>query len=77
MKSKDIFKLIKGEKINHKHYGICTVEGFVAEFGPKIIPDSLAGRMLLRAQSGMPAGTPILETSFRLITSKIIIDGKN
>lgn len=77
MKSKDIYQLKKGEKINHTHFGICTVEGLIPDFGVTIIPDSLAGRMLLRAQSGMPAGTPILETSFRLITSKIIIDDKN
>lgn len=72
MGAKEIYRLKKGEKINHKHYGICTVDGIILDFGVVIIPDSLAGLSLLRRQSGMPDGTPLLETSFRLITSKII-----
>lgn len=71
MKTKDIYSLKEGEKINHKHYGICTVDGIMPQFGVRIIPDSKAGLWLLRSQSGMPDGTPLLETSFRLITSRV------
>lgn len=73
MKSEQIYSLKKGEKVNHKHYGICTVDGTIPEFGVKIIPDSKAGLLLLRNQSGMPDGTPLLETSFRLITGRVSV----
>jgi len=70
MKTKEVYTLKKGDKINHKHLGVCTVDGYIAGFGPTIIPDTKPGLDLLRHQSGMPDGTPLLETSFRLITSK-------
>lgn len=71
MKSKEIYSLVKGEKVNHKHYGICMVDGIIPEFGVTIIPESQEGLALLKYQSGMPNGTPLLETSFRLITGKV------
>lgn len=77
MGAKEIYQLKKGEKINHKHYGICTVDGIIPDFGVKIVPDSTAGLLLLRSQSGMPDGTPLLEISFRLITSRVTVGGKN
>lgn len=71
MKSKEIYSLKKGDKVNHKHYGICVVVGVIEDFGPELIPESKEGQALLSYQSGMPAGTPLLETSFRLITKEI------
>lgn len=71
MRSKEIYSLKKGEKISHKHYGVCTVDGTIQDFGVTIVPDSKEGLALLRNQSGMPDGTPLLETSFRLITGKV------
>ena len=68
MKTVEIYSLQKGEKVMHKHYGICTVDGTIPDFGVKIIPDTKEGLDLLRSQTGMPDGTPLLETSFRLIT---------
>lgn len=77
MKSNQIFELKKGELINHKHYGICKVDGVIADFGVKIIPESVAGLTLLKYQSGMPDGTPLIETSFGLITSKVPYEKAN
>jgi hypothetical protein len=78
MKTKDIYELKKGDKINHKHYGICKVEGIIPHFGVLIIPFSEEKQELLKRQGDtvemfrhMPKGTPLLETSFRLITGKI------
>lgn len=78
MKTKDIYQLKKGDKINHKHYGICLVEGTIPDFGVTIIPLSYEKQELLKKQADtvemfrqMPKGTPLLETSFRLITGKV------
>lgn len=71
MKAKEIYSLVEGEKVNHKHYGACTVDGIIPDFGVRIIPDTEDGLNLLRYQSGMPDGTPLLETSFRLITGRV------
>lgn len=78
MKSKEIYQLQKGDKINHKHYGICLVEGIIPEFGVTIIPLSDEKQELLKRQADtvemfrqMPKGTPLLETSFRLIIGKV------
>ena len=78
MKSKDVYQLKKGDKINHKHYGICLVEGTIPEFGVTIIPISDEKQELLKRQADtvemfrqIPKGTPLLETSFRLITGKV------
>lgn len=78
MKTKEIYSLKKGEKVNHKHYGICTVEETIPEFGVTIIPDSDDKQQLLKSQAdtvamfqNYPKGTPLLETSFRLITGRV------
>ena len=78
MKTKDVYELKKGDKINHKHYGICVVEGTIPEFGVTIIPISDEKQELLKRQADtvemfqhMPKGTPLLETSFRLITGRV------
>lgn len=80
MKAHNIYALVKGDKINHKHYGVCTVHEIVPNFGPAIIPDSDEMKDLMKAQmdtvqqfQGYPKGTPFLETSFRMITRKVII----
>jgi hypothetical protein len=67
MKTIEIFNIKKGDKIVHKHYGICTVDEIIPDFGITIIPDTKPGLDLLRFQTGMPDGTPLLETSYRLI----------
>jgi len=69
MKTKDVYQLKKGDKVNHKHLGLCTVSGFVPDFGPTLIPDTIEGKNKLTTLSGMPPGTPLLETSFRLFQS--------
>mgnify|MGYP007068352626 CR=1 FL=1 len=71
MKTKEVYELQKGDKINHKHYGICKVDSIIPDFGPCIIPESKEGLALLKYQSGMPDGTPLLETSFRLIIGRV------
>ncbi len=78
MKSKEIYRLKKGDKINHKHYGTCLVEEIIPEFGVTIIPLSDEKKELLKRQADtvemfrqMPKGTPLLETSFLLITGKV------
>ena len=78
MKSKEIYQLKKGDKINHKHYGICSVEGTIPEFGVIIIPLLDEKQELLKRHADtvemfrhMPKGTPLLETSFRLITGRV------
>jgi hypothetical protein len=71
MKTKEVYELKKGDKINHKHYGICTVDSIIPDFGTCIIPESKEGLDLLRFHSGMPNGIPLLETSFRLIMGKV------
>lgn len=78
MKAKDIYSLKKGDKINHKHYGICTVKGTIPQFGVTIIPDTDEKQQILKQQADTvkmfrdyPKGTPLLETSFRLITGRV------
>jgi len=78
MRAKDVYALKKGDKIVHKHYGVCTVTGIIPEFGPTISPDTRDGLVLLYHQTqtcemfkDYPFWTPLLETSFRLILSKV------
>lgn len=78
MKKKEVFELKEGDKINHKHYGICTVTGIIPLFGPTIRPDTCEGLVRLKNNADtvkmfreMPIGTPHLETSYRLILSKV------
>lgn len=75
MKEAEIYQLKKGDKINHKHYGICLVIEVVPGFGVKIIPETNNKQELLKKHADtvemfqhIPKGTPLLETSFRLIT---------
>lgn len=78
MKKKEVFELKEGDKINHKHYGVCTVTGMIPDFGPTIRPDTCESQVILKNQADtvkmfreMPVGTPLLETSYRLILNKI------
>lgn len=78
MKKKEIFELEAGDKINHKHYGVCTVVEVIPEFGPTLRPDTCESQVMLKNQADtvemfrtMPVGTPLLETSYRLILSKV------
>lgn len=77
---KEICGLVPTQKVYHKHYGLCTVKeinrtGGGEIFGLVIIPDILAGQLLLQAQSGMPKGTPLLETQYRYLSSVETKDG--
>lgn len=72
MKTTDIFKLQKGDKINHKHYGVCVVDSIIPEFGPCIIPETKEGLTVLRHHFGCSDGTPLLESSFRLISGIVV-----
>jgi len=78
MKTKEIYELQKGDKIIHKYYGICIIDSIIPDFGVTIIPLSDEKQELLKRQADtvemfrqMPKGTPLLETSFRLITGKV------
>lgn len=77
---KDVHSLKADDKIYHKHYGVCTVKEnhltITGElFGVILLPDTFAGRFLLHCQSKMPIDTPLMETSYRLILSKVESDG--
>ncbi len=73
MTKKEVFALKPGEKVEHKHYGVCTIDSLIPDFGPTIIPDTCEGKLLLKQHADTvkmfreyPVGTPLLETSFRL-----------
>lgn len=63
MKQKDFNDLRAGDKVIHKSYGLCTVESFIPQFGPCIVPDTDEGKALLRSHSG--TDYPLLEDSNR------------
>ena len=68
MNSKQVYALKIKDKVNHKHYGRCTVTNVIPDFGVCIVPDYKGGRDLLTLHSQMPQGTPLLETKFRLLS---------
>lgn len=79
MKAKEVYKLKKGDKINHKHYGICLVYKTIPDFGVMIIPISDEKQELLKRQADtvkmfqhLPKGTPLMEVSFNLIIDKVV-----
>jgi hypothetical protein len=56
----------KGDKIHHKHYGMCIVQKtnfFETGSGIIIKPLTDDGKLLLHFHSGTPIGTPILDHS--------------
>lgn len=65
MKQIDFENLQDGDKVLHKHLGICTVTGYIPQFGPIISPDTKDGKIALYRMSGVNA--PLLETSNRLV----------
>jgi hypothetical protein len=67
MKNKEAYALPVGSKVNHAHYGVCTVEKVIVDFGTVILPDTRAGRLQLSHDSGMPTNTPLLEDNFKLL----------
>ena len=73
MTVKEIMKLEPGNRILHKHLGICEVIELITPttgeglFGIIILPDNMEGRLLLQKWTGMPPQTPMLETTYRLI----------
>lgn len=71
MTEKQILKLSEGDKVQHKQLGVCTIKelhfGTAGLFGVAITPDEKEGCILLSKLSGMPFGTPLLETSYRLL----------
>lgn len=75
MNAKDVYRLNKGDKVNHKHYGICIVDDVIPDFGVNIIPVLPEDQEKLKRDADtvdffkeMPLGTPLLETSFRLLS---------
>ncbi len=75
MKAKDIYRLNKGDKVNHKHYGICIVDDVIPDFGVNIIPVLPEDQEQLKRDADtvdffkeLPLGTPLLEISFRLLS---------
>lgn len=65
MKQKEFEKLENGNKVSHKHLGVCTVVDYIPDFGPVLSPDTKEGKRALYCMSGVYA--PLLETSNRLI----------
>ncbi len=72
MTKKEVFALKPGEKVEHKRYGVCTIDSLIPDFGPNIIPDTCEGKLLLKQDADTVKmfreyriGTPLLETSFR------------
>jgi hypothetical protein len=61
MKAVDIWKLQPKALVLHKRYGKCTVEEVIPNFGVVITPHDPD---LLAKDSGMPPGTPLLESTF-------------
>ena len=56
-----------GDKVKHKHYGICTVTEYIPTYGPILSPDTESGKRILTYHyRSMDTGL-ILETSKRLI----------
>jgi hypothetical protein len=71
MKAKEWNSLKVGDKVYHKHLGLCKVTDFVLWCGgpedPCIMPETEEGKTALYRRSGM-ADTPMLETSKRLLS---------
>lgn len=72
MKQKEFDTLQVGDKVQHKRYGLMTVQEFIPDFGPTLTADGKEGCELLASDSGMPYGTPFLEDSPRMLTSKVV-----
>jgi hypothetical protein len=64
MTTKEFNLLGIGDKVVHKRYGLSTVNDFLPEFGPVIIPDTEEGKKILAFDSGV-VDTPFLEDSPR------------
>lgn len=69
MNVKQIYQLEQGHKVNHEQFGTCTVDGIIRGQGPLLIPDTIAGRARQSEVSRTPVGTPVVETSFHMLTS--------
>ena len=66
MNKKRFLELKTGDKIIHKRYGLCVVDGEIKEFDAKTIcPETTEGKSLLFADSGSQ-GNRLLEDSYRL-----------
>lgn len=70
MKTKEVYKLVIGDKVNHKKLGICMVQDVIPNFGPVLQPETEESKRALALQSGADYGTPMLETSFREIIGR-------
>ncbi|QHV95120.1 hypothetical protein [Spirosoma endbachense] len=68
MNIKEIYQLQKGNKVKHSLYGTCTVDGVIRGYGPLLLADTIAGRILLSKDSRTPAGTSVVEPLFHLLT---------
>lgn len=65
MKQIEFEKLQNGNKVSHKHLGVCTIVDYIPDFGPVLSPDTKEGKIALYRMCGVDA--PLLETSNRLI----------
>lgn len=76
MKKVDVLKLKEGDKVIHRHLGICTIKKVVHAFGGGffglvLVPDTTDGKLILCNTFGLaPNGEvpPYLEGSTRLLT---------
>lgn len=71
MKTQELKTLKNGDDINHKRYGICTIEdikySFNSFFGIVIRPKTDEGKKLLAYDCGVP-DIPLLEGSLRSLS---------
>lgn len=65
-----MYSLKAGDKVNHKHYGICNVQEVMEDMGVVVLPDTKEGKEKLSYHSGMPIenDTPLLEHSCRMLS---------
>ena len=72
MRTVDALELVAGEKVEHQHYGVCTVIEVMLQsygkglFGVVLNPDTRDGRELLNRHSGFD-GNRMLETTVRMM----------
>ena len=65
MKTKDMGRLKKYDKVTHKKYGESCVMNVIRDFGPVILPLTREGLLLLSKDSGTTAGTPFLASDYK------------
>jgi hypothetical protein len=78
MKTKEFENLKEGDKVTHKHYGVCAVTGYIPDFGPTLHPETAEGLVKLKRHSetvemfrSYSIDTPFLEHKPRCIINKL------